>query len=238
MSRILCIDTATDVCSVAVINGNKIEGFRESGNERSHAAQLAVFIDGLLKELNISLEAFDAIAISRGPGSYTGLRIGVSTAKGLCYGGNKPLISVSTLQSMCYGVPKSFLQDNNLSDFYFAPMLDARRMEVYTAVYRPDYSLIRDIQAEIIDEQSFQIFLAEKPVLFFGEGAPKTKETLNHPNAIFFNDFKHSARYMGNIASDKFRHQRFEDVAYFEPFYLKDSITTTSKKNILFPNKP
>ncbi len=237
MSRILCIDSATDVCSVAVMNGSKIECIRESGNERSHAVQLAVFIDEVLQELNISVPDLDAIAISRGPGSYTGLRIGVSTAKGLCYGSGLPLISVSTLQSMCYGIPSAFLKENNLEDFYFAPMLDARRMEVYTAIYRHDYTLFQDIQAEIITEQSFDACLAEKPVVFFGEGAPKTRDILKHPNACFFEGFKHSSVFMGQLAALKFEDRKFEDVAYFEPFYLKDFITTVSKKNILFPEK-
>jgi tRNA threonylcarbamoyladenosine biosynthesis protein TsaB len=237
MSKILCIDTATDVCSVAIMNDAGNEHIRESGNERSHAVQLAVYIDDLLKEMKISVEDLDAIAISRGPGSYTGLRIGVSTAKGLCYGSGKPLISVSTLQSMCYGIPQEFLDDNRLSDFYFAPMLDARRMEVYTSVYNSDYSLVQDIKAEIIEENSFEDYLDNKPVLFFGEGAPKTKKLLSHPNAIFYDTFKQSARYMGAIASQKLNEQKFENVAYFEPFYLKDFITTTSKKNVLFPNK-
>jgi tRNA threonylcarbamoyladenosine biosynthesis protein TsaB len=237
MSKILCIDTATDVCSIAITSGTKVEFIRESGNERSHAVQLAVYIDELLKEVKTSVDELDAIAISRGPGSYTGLRIGVSTAKGLCYGGNLPLISVSTLQSMCYGIPQEFIEEKNLSDFYFAPMLDARRMEVYTSVYNSDYSLIQGIKAEIINESSYLNYLENKPVLFFGEGAPKTKEILNHPNAVFYDHFKHSAKYMAIIAIQKLKEQKFEDVAYFEPFYLKDFITTTSKKNILFPDK-
>lgn len=237
MSRILCIDTATDVCSAAIMNGTKAEFMRESGNERSHAVQLAVYIDDLLKEMKSTVDELDAIAISCGPGSYTGLRIGVSTAKGLCYGGNIPLISVSTLQSMCYGIPQDFINEKNLSDFYFAPMLDARRMEVYTSVYNSDYTLVQDIKAEIINEDSYLDYLNNKPVVFFGEGAPKTKEILNHPNAVFYDHFNHSAKYMGAIAFQKLKEQKFENVAYFEPFYLKDFITTTSKKNILFPNK-
>ena len=237
MSRILCIDTATDICTVAIMNNGKIESLRESGNERSHAIKLAVYIDEILKEKNTTVDQLDAIAISRGPGSYTGLRIGVSTAKGLCYGSGIPLVSVSTLQSMCYGIPKQFIIENKLADFHFAPMLDARRMEVYTAVYNPDYTLKQDIKAEIIDENSFINFLYEKPVIFFGEGAAKTKDILTHPNALFYPDFKHSSVNMGKLAAQKLSENKTEDVAYFEPFYLKDFITTTSKKNILFPGK-
>ncbi|MBN1119060.1 MAG: tRNA (adenosine(37)-N6)-threonylcarbamoyltransferase complex dimerization subunit type 1 TsaB [Bacteroidales bacterium] len=235
MSKILCLETATDVCSVCISENGSVISARESGNERSHALQLAVFIDEILKESGIEIKNLDAVAISRGPGSYTGLRIGVSTAKGLCYGSGKPLISISTLQSMCYGVPESYMKENKLENFYFAPMLDARRMEVYSAVYSKDKTVVEDISAVIIEDDSFNKYLDEKPVVFFGDGAEKTKEILNHPNAFFFDDFKHSSQFMNVLAHQKFEEEKFEDVAYFEPFYLKDFITTTSTKNILFP---
>ncbi len=232
MSKILCIDTATDVCTVAIMEGEKIVALKESGNERSHAVQLAPFIEEVMSKASLTVNDLDAIAISRGPGSYTGLRIGVSTAKGMCYGSGKPLISVSTLQSMCSGVPHEFLDKQKLNDYYFAPMLDARRMEVYSALYHSDFTLKQDIKAIVVDEQSFVEYLDEKPVVFFGEGATKTKEIITHRNAIYFDGFKHTAQNMGLMATQKLREKKFEDVAYFEPFYLKEFQATTPKKNI------
>lgn len=237
MSKILCIDTATDICTVSISENGEVISFRDSAEDRSHSVLLAVYIEQVLQETNLKVEELDAIAISKGPGSYTGLRIGVSAAKGLCYGANVPLISVSTLQSMCYGIPESYLKENNLSDFYFAPMLDARRMEVYTAIYDNNCLEKAEVNAEILDENSFSDFLNEKPVIFFGSGANKFQEVINHKNAFFFPEFKHSARFMLSLAESNLKNNKFEDVAYFEPFYLKDFVTTTSKKNILFPGK-
>lgn len=237
MSKILNIDTATDVCTVAISENSTIRSFRDSADNRSHSTLLAVYIDEVLKESNLSVSELDAIAISMGPGSYTGLRIGVSAAKGLCYGSGKPLIAVSTLQAMCYGIGNSFLQDKGLTDFYFAPMLDARRMEVYTAVYHKNFEVKQEVNACILDENTFRKFLDEKPVVFFGSGAQKFKEIVNHEHAIFMDEYRHSARYMFPIAEMKFANENLEEVAYFEPFYLKDFVTTTPKKNILFPQQ-
>lgn len=235
MSKILSIDTATDICTVAISENGNIISYRDSANDRSHSILLAVYIDEVLIESNLAVSDLDAVAISKGPGSYTGLRIGVSSAKGLCYGSGKPLIAVSTLQAMCFGVDKIKLQKQKGSDFYFAPMLDARRMEVYTAVYDNNYEVQQEVNAHILDENSFDTFLDEKPVIFFGSGAQKFKDIIDHKNAVFVDDYLHSARFMSGIAESKFENKKFEDVAYFEPFYLKDFVTTTPKKNILFP---
>ncbi|HBH47650.1 MAG TPA: tRNA (adenosine(37)-N6)-threonylcarbamoyltransferase complex dimerization subunit type 1 TsaB [Bacteroidales bacterium] len=233
MSRILLLDTATDICTVSLFEGDKCIAMHESGEDRSHAVQLAVYVEEVLKESGFRVSDLNAIAVSKGPGSYTGLRIGVSTAKGLCYAANVPLISVSTLQAMCSGVNKEYLTANNLHDFYFCPMLDARRMEVYTAFYRSDYTKHRDISAEIIDDASFVDLLNEKPVVFFGNGAEKTKAHIKHKNAFYFDAYKHSSTYMLTQATRKLEEKIFEDVAYFEPFYLKDFVATIPRKNIL-----
>ena len=227
------MDTATDICTVSIFEDDNCIASRDSGEERSHAVQLAVYIDEILKEAGMQVSALDAIAISKGPGSYTGLRIGVSTVKGLCYAAGIPMISVSTLQAMCFGVSQDFPEQNNLADFYFCPMLDARRMEVYTAFYKTDYTKAQDISAEIIDDHSFKDKLDAKPVIFFGNGAEKTKEHLTHSNAVFYDSYVHSSKYMITIAQDKLANRDFENVAYFEPFYLKDFVATRPRKNIL-----
>jgi tRNA threonylcarbamoyladenosine biosynthesis protein TsaB len=237
MSRILCIDTATDVCTVALVeNGNVIANI-DSGNERSHAKQLAIFIEQVLKKANWKVSELSAVAVSKGPGSYTGLRIGVSTAKGLCYGANIPLISVSTLHAMCYGVPKESIDKLNSQDYIYGPMLDARRMEVYTALYNSTMTAITDVNAKIIDEDSFCAELKDKKIIFFGTGAEKTETVVSHKNAIFCSEYKYSSVNMAVIASEKYDKKDFEDVAYFEPYYLKDFIATTPKKNLLLQPK-
>jgi len=233
MSLILCIDTATDTCSVVLSDDNKIVSYRESADDRSHAVKLAVFIDEVLHESGIKAGQLSAVAVSMGPGSYTGLRIGISTAKGLCYGAGIPLIAVSTLQSMCFGVSRDYLEKNRLTDFYFCPMLDARRMEVYTALFNPHCTNVKDISAEIIDSNSYKEFLETKPVIFFGSGAEKVKTEIKHTNAFFYEGFVHSAKNIITLASEKLNSSKFEDVAYFEPFYLKDFIATVPRKNIL-----
>lgn len=233
MSKILCFDTATDICTVSLFEDQECISYRDSGEERSHAVQLAVFIEEVLAESNHKVSDLDAIAVSMGPGSYTGLRIGVSTAKGLCYGANVPLIAISTLQSMCYGISDEFKAENSLEEFYFCPMLDARRMEVYTALYNPDYSEYRGIKAEIIDDDSFLDVLEEKKIVFFGNGAEKTKQHIQHANAIFLSKSNYTSRNMFDIANKKLVTNQFENVAYFEPFYLKDFVATTPRKNIL-----
>lgn len=218
MALILLIETATKSCSVSLSSENKIIACKEKINEQySHAENLNIFIESLFKKTNSSIKDLDAIAVSKGPGSYTGLRIGVSAAKGLCYALDVPLISVSTLHAMAFGMTQK-----EKSDLY-CPMIDARRMEVYNAFYNSKNKEIRGIQADIIEEYSYQKEL-DKKVLFFGDGAEKCKQVIQHPNARFIDGIFPSSKDMLEIANEKFAKKDFEDVAYFEPFYLKDFV--------------
>lgn len=242
MSLILGIETATKICSVAISRDEKLLALKEIGGEYSHSENLNHFIELACAEAKITLNQLDAIAISKGPGSYTGLRIGVSTAKGLCYGLDKPLIAVDTLKALTIGVIMSHLHILPLGarpDFsgegqggaLFCPMIDARRMEVYTALYNSKFEIIEPISAKIIDENSFANFLEKNKVVFFGDGAEKCKSILNnHPNAVFIDNVEPSAQYVNQLASSKFKQVIFEDVAYFEPYYLKEFLATTPKK--------
>jgi tRNA threonylcarbamoyladenosine biosynthesis protein TsaB len=224
---ILHIETSTELCSVALSHGNRCLSVRENSEGRNHATMLTPFIDDLLNESNVSTHQLDAITVSSGPGSYTGLRIGLSTAKGLCYGGNIPLIAISTLQTMSLG----FVQQHNVpASTLLCPMIDARRMEVYTALYDKDGRQVKNISAEIITEQSFALWLETYQIFFFGNGAAKCRTTLTHPNAVIPEDFVHSARYMIQPALQAYSEKQFEDTAYFEPFYLKDFIAGPKKK--------
>jgi len=224
--HILHIETSTELCSVALSHGSSCIAVKESAEGRNHAAMLTLFIDDLLKTNRLSVRQLDAVAVSSGPGSYTGLRIGLSTAKGLCYGGNIPLIAVSTLQAMSMGFARQF---DIPAHALLCPMIDARRMEVYTALYDKDGQEIEKVSAEIITGQSFTIRLDRYPVYFFGNGAAKCRTTITHPNAVFPEGFAHSARYMIQLALQAFNEKRFENTAYFEPFYLKDFIAGPKK---------
>lgn len=229
MALILNIETSTQVCSVSISLNGDIVAFKESNDEKSHAKLLTIFIDQLLKEQSYSIENFDAIAISKGPGSYTGLRIGVSTAKGLCYAKDIPLIAINTLQSMANGI----IQQGNYSDKdIIVPMIDARRMEVYSAFFNQKSEFIRDVKAEIIDENSYQEVLQKNRMIFFGDGSEKIKSVIKHENAVFIEDMNPSSRYMSTLSEEAFNKKKFENVAYFEPFYLKDFIATVPKRNI------
>ena len=238
MTNILHIETASVTCSVAISGNEKLLALRESFVDKSHAALVTVFIQELFEETGLKPADLDAISVSMGPGSYTGLRIGVSTAKGLAYGLGKRLIAVNTLKAMAWGLVNSpdIDLDDLRSDFYLSPMIDARRMEVYTSLFDKDLSTIKEISAEIIDEQSFQAFLDEKPVFFFGNGAEKCEDIIQHKNARFIPGFHNSSKYMVSLAYESFQLKKFEDVAYFEPFYLKDFIATTPKNKILGPS--
>jgi tRNA threonylcarbamoyladenosine biosynthesis protein TsaB len=241
MTRILCIETATEVCSVALFHDETLLGIRESAEKNIHSAALTTFIDDLCKSSGVGFAGLDAIAVSMGPGSYTGLRIGVATAKGLCYALEKPLIAVPTLQAMAdgmnyklqitnYGSAGNIIThkseiENRKSKILCCPMIDARRMEVYCEVFDHAGEVVQEVRAEIVDEFSFQEFLAENQVVFGGSGASKCRTSLgNHPNAIFMDEFQASARFMMNLAAERFRQNKFENLAYFEPFYLKDFI--------------
>ena len=231
MSLILGIETATKICSVAISRDEKLLALKEIGGEYSHSENLNHFIELACAEAKITLNQLDAIAISKGPGSYTGLRIGVSTAKGLCYGLDKPLIAVDTLKAMAVRLIDSLSDSENWGGALFCPMIDARRMEVYTALYNSNFEMIEPISAKIIDENSFTNFLDKNKVVFFGDGAEKCKSLLNnHPNAVFIDNVEPSAQYVNQLASSKFKQGIFEDVAYFEPYYLKEFLATTPKK--------
>ena len=216
MALILCLETATTNCSVALARDGEVLALKEDYNNKySHAERLHNFISDILKENRFSPEDLDAVAVSKGPGSYTGLRIGVSAAKGLCFSLDLPLISVPTLSSLAYQV------ETEAGDFIF-PMLDARRMEVYTGGFDPDKKQILETQAKILDARSFEEFLEKGQVTFIGDGVPKFREICSHENARFIEGKLPSAKEMATLAHVKFLEEDFEDVAYFEPYYLKD----------------
>ena len=228
MGKILNIETATRVCSVALSENGKVIAIQESRSKNSHAEQITIFSEQVIYKSGISFSDIDAIAISKGPGSYTGLRIGVSTAKGFCYSLDKPLISVGTLSSLAYGMIRKIAgEGKNAEDFLYCPMIDARRMEVYTALYNHHLEEVKKVDAEIITENSFaDWFKKGKKIVFIGDGALKCKHLLSgNPGAVFTEEeFMPSATYMAGLAEEKFQKGAFENIAYFEPFYLKDFI--------------
>ncbi|MCG8410988.1 MAG: tRNA (adenosine(37)-N6)-threonylcarbamoyltransferase complex dimerization subunit type 1 TsaB [Bacteroidales bacterium] len=236
MALILNIETSTSVCSVCISKDGEVLNYRETNDQKSHAEFLTVFIDEIVKEQNLTFNDFDAIAVSMGPGSYTGLRIGVSTAKGLCYAKNLPLIAVNTLQSLANGVVqkvnKAELKVHDFNKSLLVPMIDARRMEVYSAFFNSDVESEREIKAEIIDENSYSEILKDKKMLFFGDGSAKIADTIKSANAIFIENINTSSLYMASLSEKAFNQKNFVDVAYFEPFYLKDFVATVPKKNI------
>lgn len=225
MALILNIDTSTSVCSVALARNGKVIATKENNEGLNHSVLLGSYVDEILQENSLKVQNLDAIAISMGPGSYTGLRIGVSLAKGLCFGGGKPLIAIPTLQALALSV-SSQLQEEAL----YCPMIDARRMEVYTAFFDHNNQPVTETKAEIIDENSFANLLSKHLIYFFGNGSEKIKHILTHPNAHYFEKAETSARHMASLAESHFSKHQFADVAYFEPFYLKDFIATTPKK--------
>lgn len=233
MSLILNIDTSTTVCSVSLSDKTDILGVKEDFEGMNHSKLLTPFIESLLEEKKLSPKDLSAIAVSKGPGSYTGLRIGVSVAKGIAYALSIPLISVQTLKIMASGFLQENPEYNSRENTLLCPMLDARRMEVYSALFDTRMNEIRGVEAEILGESSFKNELAENEMLIFGDGAFKCKEIIKSDNLIYKKDFIISSRYMAPLAYEKFNNQIFEDVAYFEPFYLKDFIATTPKNNIL-----
>ncbi len=241
MPLILHIETSINICSVALSeNGHCI--FSKSNNEGlNHARLLSPFIDEALDLLHAQGKKLDAVAVSSGPGSYTGLRIGVSTAKGLCYALDIPLIAVSTLAIMSNLVVshQSIVNGEQCSqpstDDLLCPMIDARRMEVYAAFFNKNNEMVRDVSADIVDENSYHDILEKQPVYFFGNGAEKCKRVLQHPNARFLENINPLAENMIMLAEKAFAENKFEDVAYFEPFYLKDFIATTPKNKTVRP---
>jgi tRNA threonylcarbamoyladenosine biosynthesis protein TsaB len=228
MSLILSIDTSTKVCSVALHQSGKLVALSELFTEKSHSGLLTVLCEQVVSQAGFSLNQIDAIAVAKGPGSYTGLRIGVSTAKGFCFALDKPLISVNSLEAMAYQL-KDFYPRNT----FLCPMIDARRMEVYCLLMNHSMKVIEETNAKIIDESSFATILNNSPIVFFGDGAAKCNETLNHPNAIFpATEIYPSAKTIGILASEYFEKGQTENVVTFEPFYLKDFVGTTPKKVI------
>ena len=230
MAVILQIETSTTVCSAALSSNSSCIMERIELGGLSHATMLPRFLQEIVDFVRKEQLKVDAVAVSCGPGSYTGLRIGVSSAKGLCYGWGVPLIAVDTLAVLCQGLLESGVElgENDL----LCPMIDARRMEDYTAFYNKNLELVTPISAEIITDDSFLDILAEHRVYFFGDGAKKCSKVLIHPNAIFVPNIVPIARNMISQSANLFMQDKFHDVAYFEPFYLKDFIATLPKKMI------
>ena len=216
---ILCLETATPSCSVALVHNGEVLACEEDPKGQNHSEKITLFIDSVMKKAGISYNQLDAVAVSMGPGSYTGLRIGVSTAKGICYAVSKPLIAVETLEAMAYGC-----KNNGI----LIPMIDARRMEVYAAIFDENVNKIKDTEAIIIDENSFSDLKKDHHLYLFGDGADKCAELFASDDKItVIKDFYCSAKYMNTIAQQKFNNKEFVDVAYFEPFYLKDFVPGT-----------
>ena len=224
MARILLIETSTSVLSVALAIDGTVVAERICREPRMQASLTAPLVKEVLDEAGLKAADCDAIAVSSGPGSYTGLRVGVSTAKGLAFGAGKPLIAVGTLDILVDGVMAGTDRPS-----FIVPMIDARRMEVYTAVYSAEGERLTEIEAHIIGPDSFAPYLEKGKVLFVGDGALKGKQVLTHPNALFEEAFP-LARHMAPRAQKAFEEGKFENLAYFEPFYLKDFIPTIPKK--------
>ena len=225
MVHLLAIETSTEICSVALSENEKCLAIVEDDRENSHAEKILLFVKQVLKQSGLKINELSAVCISEGPGSYTGLRIGTSSAKGLCDALDIPLISVSTLQSMAWGAREQ------CTDYQqFCPMIDARRMEVYTAVYNQKLEMLENIKSLILDENSYSDFLSKNKTVFFGNGMEKAVPILSkNPNAIFCNT-KTSARYLLELGYKKYTEQNFADIAYFEPFYLKEFQTVKAKR--------
>lgn len=223
MALILNIETASKNCSVSISKNGSIIALKEiNEGGYTHAENLHPFIEEVLKISNLTINTIDAVAVSKGPGSYTGLRIGVSAAKGICFAIDKPLISIETL--------KVLASQLTIEKGFVIPMLDARRLEVYSSIFDNQGKEIRSTAAEILNEDSFKDYLNSGEVCFLGDGADKFKSMINHRNAIFLDQKFPSAKEMGVLSEEKFKNNDFEDVAYFEPFYLKDFVSNVSLK--------
>lgn len=227
MAAILSLETSTDICSVALHEQGTLLATSEVHIEQSHASKLAVLIDQVLKNAGVSSRNLKAVAVSAGPGSYTGLRIGASTAKGLCLGLNIPLIGIGTLELLAFQM-KNF----NLKDGYLCPMIDARRMEVYCFLTDADLNVILPVDAKVVDESSFASELEQKEILFFGNGAPKCKNVICHPNARFVDGVYPQASQLGFLAFRRWQHNAVDDVSLFKPAYFKDFVAKKAKSLI------
>ena len=229
MACILHIETSTQVCSVAVSEDSHVIFQLEDHSGPNHAERLGSMVDEALSFTDNHAIPFDAVAVSCGPGSYTGLRIGVSMAKGICYGRNLKLIAVPTLELMCVPV---LLREMVEEDALLCPMIDARRMEVYAGIYDRALKEVRPVGADVVDAETYKQWLDERPVYFFGNGAAKCMETINHPNAHLIEGIEPLAKWMQPLAERRLLNEQTEDVAYFEPFYLKDYVAKMPKKLI------
>ena len=236
MALILSIETGTDICSVALANDGELMALRESDEGRDHAKKVALFVDELLRETGIQPSDIDAIAVGKGPGSYTGLRIGVSFAKGMCYALDIPLIAIGSLDALAEVAREDFdagildVEEEDWAQAKLCPMVDARRMEVYAQVFDTEGVSHSDVVAEVVTDESFNEWRSEGKFVIFGNGAKKCAEVL--PDAII-EDVVPSARGIVRLAEEAFNAGKFEDLAYFEPFYLKDFIVIPSKKKLL-----
>ena len=234
MSLILCIETGTDVCSVGIARDGELVSLRESNEGRDHAKKVGVFVDELLHETGVAPDELDAVAVGMGPGSYTGLRIGVSFAKGLCYGLNIPLLAVGSLDALTQVAIEDYdagiVDVEDWDNAILCPMVDARRMEVYTRMYDAKGGALNDVAAEIISAESFADVRAERQLVIFGNGAAKCCEVM--PDATYIN-ITPSARGLARLAQQRLDAGQLEDIAYFEPFYLKDFVVIPSKKRLL-----
>lgn len=230
MERIILIETSTALCSIALAENGNVAAYRESSAPKAHASLTAVFVQEVLAERGVTLADCDAVCVSMGPGSYTGLRVGVSTAKGLCFGANKPLLAVGTLDTLVAQSSTLTETEANSVYRYIVPMIDARRMEVYAAVFENGRQITETAPA-IIDENSYAEYLEQGPVLFIGDGAGKCADVIKHPNAHFCQCHP-KASSMLQPATEALHNGDFKDVAYFEPFYLKEFVATVSKKKL------
>ncbi len=236
MGLILNLETASPVCSVALSRDGKLLGSRQSTEDKSHATRMTIFISELLEEQHIEANDLDAISLGMGPGSYTGLRIGASVAKGLAYASGKPVIGIPTLKALANGFHRQHYQDIPATPglpVFLCPMLDARRMEVYTALYDIHLNEIKPVEALILDAESFNSLLEKNMICFFGTGSDKAAETINHPNALFFPGIELQAAFQTEPAEELFKLGDFLDTAYFEPHYLKEFIATLPKNKVL-----
>lgn len=232
MSLLLHIETSETICSVALAENGNLIRLRETTEERQHASALAVLIQDLMAETGTSIKSLDAVAVSKGPGSYTGLRIGVSTAKGICYAKDIPLIAVGTLDAMTQGLIEQPELVSITNDTLLCPMIDARRMEVYRALYNAQGKRIEEVQAEILQADSFDYLPANQPIILFGSGAAKCNKLIEISNICIIEQFSMSARFMIKLAYALYNDKSFENTAYFEPFYLKDFVATTPKNKV------
>ena len=230
MKKIILIETSTALCSVALAEDGAVTAYRESSAAKAHASLTAVFVQEVLQERGLKLEDCDAVCVSKGPGSYTGLRVGVSTAKGLCFGMQKPLLAVGTLDILV-AQAKEETKAPEGGFKYVIPMIDARRMEVYSAIFTPEGQQLTETVPVIVDESSFAEYLEQGPVLFIGDGAGKCANIIKHPNAHFAQCYP-KASSMLSPATEALKTEKFQDVAYFEPFYLKEFVATVSKKKL------